>query len=277
MPPSWPAGDSRPGTADPSSGWHKHAAALTPGSRQRGGSVRVRPAGIDRLRVHPDQAGEFLDDYLEHQFAEFLISVGPGKQRPTVQHDPGRPGQRAGSAGPGASFAAGLRTPGLRATGLGATGLGATGLCTGGLRTAGLVSSGQVPASGFRAPARHLAGLGAASRHVGASSGACGGTGFRAGRAGLGAGQRYGVAVAGTRDELRDLLDRELDAGQLGLPAGLELRDRLEYMIIKLLGPAAVQRNAGRNQQPAQAAPVPVPPPDLRGGWPPGLAFLHGA
>ena len=58
------------------------------------------------------------------------------------------------------------------------------------------------------------------------------------------------------------LLDRELHPGQLGLPAGLQPRDRLQDELIDPLRPAPVQRHPGRGQPAAQPAPMPVAPPD---------------
>jgi hypothetical protein len=58
-----------------------------------------------------------------------------------------------------------------------------------------------------------------------------------------------------------DLLDRELDVGEFGLPARLEPGHRLEHQVVELLGPAPVERDAGRHQAAAQPAPVPVTAP----------------
>jgi cell volume regulation protein A len=84
------------------------------------------------------------------------------------------------------------------------------------------------------------------------------------GRAPDDTGQRHTVLVGGV--EVRHFLDGEFHVGQLGLPARLEPRHGLEHQVVELLGPAPVQRNAGRYQPAAQPAPVPVtsPRPCLR-------------
>src|SRR5215472_7307683 len=90
------------------------------------------------------------------------------------------------------------------------------------------------------------------------------------------AGQRHRLVFADGVG-VRDLLDRELHGGQFGLPARLEPRHRLEHQVVELLGPAPVERDAGRHQAAAQPAPVPVAPlrPD-HGPWPrAAFAGLH--
>ena len=81
-------------------------------------------------------------------------------------------------------------------------------------------------------------------------------------------GQRHAAVVehVGVEDDLvgagvvdpRHVLDGELDAGQLPLPAALEVLDRVEDQVVELLGPAAGQRDLGRHQAAAQAAAVAV-------------------
>lgn len=45
----------------------------------------------------------------------------------------------------------------------------------------------------------------------------------------------------------RDLLDGELDPGQLGLPPWLKLGDREQHQVIEALGPGPVQRHVRRD------------------------------
>ena len=73
--------------------------------------ARIAVARIDRFRVHPEDLGEFLDDHVEYELAEFFFVFGPGQQRPPVQHDPWsrhRPGRIGGvrAQHPGKRYAA---------------------------------------------------------------------------------------------------------------------------------------------------------------------------
>src|SRR5687767_15789911 len=82
------------------------------------------------------------------------------------------------------------------------------------------------------------------------------------------AGQRNAAVVehVGVEDDLvragvldpRDVLDGELHAGQLALPAALDVLDGVQDQVVELLGPAARQRHLGRDQAAAQATAVPV-------------------
>ena len=82
------------------------------------------------------------------------------------------------------------------------------------------------------------------------------------------AGQRHPFVLADGVG-VGNLLDRELHAGEFGLPARLEPGHRLEHHVVELLGPAPVERDAGRHQAAAQPAPAPVAPPRPdRGTWP---------
>ena len=80
-----PAGRARPGPQ--ASGLHQ-AARAHPGS---GESVPFGMTRIDRVRIHSQQLGEFLDHHVEDQLAQFILVFRPGQQRPPVQHDPRRP------------------------------------------------------------------------------------------------------------------------------------------------------------------------------------------
>jgi len=77
-------------------------------------------------------------------------------------------------------------------------------------------------------------------------------------------GQRHGLRVIVGKVDGRDLLDGELDSGQLRLPPRLELRHGIEHQVVEALGTAAVQRNVLRGECAAQAAAPGVPPPDPR-------------
>ena len=74
------------------------------------------------------------------------------------------------------------------------------------------------------------------------------------------AGQRHRFVLADGVG-VGDLLDRELHVGEFGLPARLEPGHRLEHQVVELLGPAPVERDAGRHQPAAKPAPVPVAAP----------------
>ena len=67
----------------------------------------------------------------------------------------------------------------------------------------------------------------------------------RVGPRGLEPGERDGIAVVrqlvGRQVAGRDFLDGELDAGQLGFPARLELGDRLKHEVVEPFRAAAVQ------------------------------------
>ena len=86
-------------------------------------------------------------------------------------------------------------------------------------------------------------------------------------RAGIQPGQRYALRPEAGRIRRRDLLDRELHPGQLGLPARLQPGDRLQDELVEPLRPAPVQGHPGWGQHAAQPAPMPVAPPD------PGAVF----
>ena len=64
----------------------------------------------------------------------------------------------------------------------------------------------------------------------------------------------------------RHVLDRELDAGQLALPAALDVLDGVEHQVVELLGAAAGQRHLGGHEATAQATAVPVAARGSRGG-----------
>ncbi len=59
--------------------------------------VPGRVAGVDVLRIHPEQARELLDDHLEDELTEIIVAVGTRQHRAPVHHDPRRvgPGARA--------------------------------------------------------------------------------------------------------------------------------------------------------------------------------------
>ena len=59
-------------------------------------------------------------------------------------------------------------------------------------------------------------------------------------------------------DERRHVLDRELDSGQLGGPAALELFDRVEDQLVELLAAGPVARDDPRGQLAAQPAPATI-------------------
>ena len=60
--------------------------------------------------------------------------------------------------------------------------------------------------------------------------------------------------AAPARDR-RHVLDGELDAGQLGRPAALELLDRVEHEVVELLGPAAWRGERARHEPPRRPRP----------------------
>jgi hypothetical protein len=62
-------------------------------------SVILGVARVDIGRVDAEQPGELLDHHVEHQFAELVLAIGAGEQRPPVQHDPGRSGRAGGITG----------------------------------------------------------------------------------------------------------------------------------------------------------------------------------
>ena len=156
----------------------------------------VPEAGIHVLRVDAEQPGELLDHHLEDEFAQFVLAVGAGRQRPPVHHDPRRPGHR------------------------------------------------PVPRA-WRAHARQ-----AQARQA------------QAGGARVQPGQGHALRPDAGRVGRRDLLDRELHPGQLGLPAGLQPGHRLQDQLVETLRSASVQGYPGRGQHAAQPASMPVPPPD---------------
>src|SRR5208282_327581 len=97
-------------------------------------------------------------------------------------------------------------------------------------------------------------------------------------RARIEPGQRHRIRLVVRQVGGRDLLDRELNAGQLRLPARLELRDGLEHQVIEALRAAAVERQVLRGERAAQAPAARVPPPDPRGPPVPGgraAAIVH--
>ena len=85
-------GRQRPDHDQPPAGPRLLRRDLAPLSR-RGASAQVAEAGVDDLRVHPEDLGELLDHHVEEQLAELVLVFGPGQQRPPEQHD-ARPGGR---------------------------------------------------------------------------------------------------------------------------------------------------------------------------------------
>ena len=97
-------------------------------------------------------------------------------------------------------------------------------------------------------------------------------------RAGIEPGQRHRVGLIVGQVSGRDLLDRELNAGQLRLPARFELTDSLEHQVVEALRAAAIQRHILRRERAAQAPAVGVAAPDPRRPAAPGslaAAIVH--
>ncbi len=84
-----------------------------------------------------------------------------------------------------------------------------------------------------------------------------------------------GHAVVDEFVGLRHFLYGELHPGQLGLPARLEARHRVEHHVVELLGSGPVKGHARWHKPAAEPAPVPVPPPNLRSPSGPVLAAVH--
>jgi len=90
-------------------------------------------------------------------------------------------------------------------------------------------------------------------------------------------GKRHRLRVVVGQIGGRDLLDGELDAGQLGLPPRLQLRNGLEHQVVKALRAAAVERDLRRGERAAQTPAVGVSPPDPLPRAPrgPATAIIH--
>ena len=87
--------------------------------------------------------------------------------------------------------------------------------------------------------------------------------------------KRHRIRQVSGQASRRDLLDGELDTGQLGCPPRLELGDRLEHQVVEAFRAAPVDGGVLRGKHAAEAAAVPVPPPDPARSRSAAFACLH--
>ncbi|WP_322756640.1 hypothetical protein, partial [Frankia sp. Cas3] len=73
--------------------------------------------------------------------------------------------------------------------------------------------------------------------------------------------QRYGFFRSEDRRHGRDVLDRELDVGQFGGPAVLEVLDGVQDEVVEPFAAAAIGGDLRREEDTTQAAPAPVTAP----------------